>query len=400
VRSAAVMMSEHFVWILVPVVAGILLTRADRVPAALRLAGAAFGAAAISSYLLVAPVLAGTSPAGALGQLASYRTQADPQLGLLANVAGLYGFFRPGPTEPKDLLSGWIAVLAALLLVAALGYAAVLRDRSHRRNGLTVLVAGVAGYFLALGDQGPAGVLFRLAYEQVPGFVMMREPDKFAALTALAYVYGFGHGIAWLIARSRGKGARIGAIALAGVLPLAYTPNLLAGLGGQVKASTLPPSWSVAGRLAGSDTVLSLPWREYFPTAFTDQRMIANPAPQYFAGTVLVSQNPGPGYAFAAEDPEHVFLDHVIGPPVDPQTTRAALATARPAAFSPARPDPSRPPWPWPASPSWSKGGDGGHWAGQRNQDRRRRRRTRRPARMRLSGRIRRLAESGAGHRE
>ena len=324
--AATVMMSEHFAWILVPVAVGILLTRPHRVPVSLRLAGAALGAAAISSYLLVAPVLVGTRPAGALAQLAVYRTQADPRMGLLANVAGLYGFFRPGPTEPKNLLSGWPAVLAALLLVVAIGYAAVLRDPAHRRNGLAVLAAGVAGYFLALGDQGPTGGLFRLAYEHVPGFVMMREPDKFAVLTALAYVYGFGWGIAWLTARSRGKGARIAAIALAGVLPLSYTPNLVGGLGGQVEASTLPSSWSFAERIVGQDTVLFLPWREYFPTPFTDQRMIFNLAAPYFGGTVLTSQNPGSGYAFTAEDPEHVFLDKVIGPPVDPQTTQAALA--------------------------------------------------------------------------
>jgi hypothetical protein len=325
--AAAVMTSEHFAWILVPVTAGILLTRPHRVPASLRLAGAALGAAAISSYLLVAPTLVGTSPVGALAQLAAYRTQGDPQLGLLVNVAGLYGFFRPGPIEPKNLLSGWPAVLVAVLLVVAIGYAAVLRDPARRRNGLAVLAAGVAGYFLALGDQGPTGGLFRLAYEHVPGFVMMREPDKFAALTALAYAYGFGQGISWLTTRSRGKGAQIAAIALTGVLPLVYTPNLFGGLGGQVKASTLPPSWSVAERLVRQDTVLFLPWREYFPTPFTDQRMIANPADQYFGGTVLMSQNPGSAYAFTAEDPEHVFLDKVIGPPVDPQTTQAALAS-------------------------------------------------------------------------
>ena len=320
------MMSEHFAWILVPVTAGILLTRPHRVAASLRLGGAALGAAAICSYLLVAPVLVGTSPAGALAQLAAYRTQTDSRLGLLVNVAGLYGFFRPGPIEPKNLLSGWPAVLAALLLVVAIGYTAVLRDPARRRNGLAVLAAGVAGYFLALGDQGPTGGLFRLAYEHVPGFVMMREPDKFAVLIALAYVYGFGWGIDWLTTRSSGRGAQIGAIALAGVLPLTYTPNLLDGLGGQVKASTVPSSWSVAERLVGPDTVLFLPWSEYFPTPFTDQRMIANPAALYFSGTVLTSQNPGSGYAFTTEDPEHVFLDTVIGPPVDPQTTQAALA--------------------------------------------------------------------------
>ena len=194
--GATVMMSEHFAWILVPVTAAIVLTRPHRVRASLRLGAAALGAAAISSYLLVAPVLAGTSPAGPLTQLAAYRTRGDPRVGLLVNVAGLYGFFRPGPTEPKNLFSGWPAVLAALLLIVAVGYVAVLRDAAHRRNGLAILAAGVAGYFLALGDQGPTGGLFRLAYEHVPGFVMMREPDKFAVLVALAYAYGFGWGIA------------------------------------------------------------------------------------------------------------------------------------------------------------------------------------------------------------
>ena len=324
--GATVMMSEHFTWILVPVTAAIALTRPHRVRASLRLGAAALGAAAISAYLLVAPVLVGTLPAGPLTQLTAYRTQADPRVGLLVNVAGLYGFFRPGPTEPKNLFSGWLAVLAALMLIVAVGYVVVLRDAAHRRDGLAILAAGVAGYFLALGDQGPTGGLFRLAYEHVPGFVMMREPDKFAVLVALAYAYGFGWGIAWLTTRGRQKVAQVAAAALAIVLPLAYTPNLLGGLGGQVKASEVPSSWSIASRLAGQDTVLFLPWHEYFPTPFTDQRVIANPAAFYFAGTVLTSQNPGPGYAFAAEDPEHVFLDTVLGPPVALQRTGVALA--------------------------------------------------------------------------
>ncbi|HEY6789651.1 MAG TPA: hypothetical protein VI365_20315 [Trebonia sp.] len=324
--GATVMMSEHFAWILVPVTAAIVLTRTHRVRASVRLGAVALGTAAINSYLLVAPVLVGTGPARALAQLTAYRTQADPRVGLLVNVAGLYGFFRPGPTEPKNLFSGWPAVLAALLLIVAVGYVAVLRDAAHRRHGLAILAAGVAGYFLALGNQGPTGGLFMLAYDHVPGFVMMREPDKFTVLVALAYAYGFGWGIAWLTARSRQKVSQVGVAALAIVLPFAYTPNLLGGLGGQVTASEPPSSWSFASRLAGQATVLFLPWHEYFPTPFTDQRVIANPAAFYFAGTVLTSQNPGSGYAFAAEDPEHVFLDKVLGPPVDLQRTRVALA--------------------------------------------------------------------------
>ena len=77
--AAAVMMSEHFAWILVPVTVAIAVTRPHRVRACVRLSVAALGAAAINSYLLVAPVLVGSRPAGALAQLAAYRTRADPR---------------------------------------------------------------------------------------------------------------------------------------------------------------------------------------------------------------------------------------------------------------------------------------------------------------------------------
>jgi hypothetical protein len=325
--AATVAMSVHFAWILVPVVAAIALTRQRRLRASLRLGAAAVGAAAMSSYLLVPPLLLGAGPAGAPAQLAAYRTQGDPRVGLFVNVAGLYGFFRPGPAEPKNLFSGWPAVLAALLVVVAIGYVVVLRDATRRRNGLALLGAGIAGYFLALGSQGPAGPLFDFAYEHIPGFVLMREPDKFAVLVALAYTYGFGHGIAWLATWNRGKLAWAAPAALAIVLPLAYTPNLLGGLGGQVKASQVPASWSVAARIAGQDTVLFLPWLEYFQTPFTGYRVISNPADAYFAGTVITSQDPGAGYAFAAEDAEHIFLDKLLGPPADPRRTSVALAS-------------------------------------------------------------------------
>ena len=93
------------------------------------------------------------------------------------SVAGIYGFFRLGPTESKDLFSCWPAVLAALALIAAVGYVAVLRDAARRRDGPAILAAGFAGYLLAFGDQGPTGGLFRLACEHIPGFVIMREPQ-------------------------------------------------------------------------------------------------------------------------------------------------------------------------------------------------------------------------------
>ena len=125
--------------------------------------------------MLLPPLLAGTSPARPLTQLSAYRTQADPRVGLLVNVAGFYGFFRQGPTEPKDLISRWPAVLAALMQTVTLGYVAVLRDAAQARRaghprpraiddrGLVPHCVGLGGASLSRwadeGSPGPTGYL-------------------------------------------------------------------------------------------------------------------------------------------------------------------------------------------------------------------------------------------------
>lgn len=317
-----VSLDEHFAWILAVLVLAIALTRIGLGRATLRLVIVGVGAAAMSCYLLIPPLLVGTRPSGVAGQLRAYQTSGDPRVGLFVNVAGLYGFFRPGP-EPKDLFAGWPAVLAALVVVVVTGYVSRFRTQSDRRDGIAVLAAGVGGYFLALGGQGPTAALFRALYEHVPGFVIMREPEKFVALVALAYAHGFARGVELLVVHAKGLHAkqRVGhllPIAVAVVLPFAYTPNLVDGLGGHVLASEYPPSFSAAARIVGDRAVLFLPWHEYMATPYTQHRVVANSGPYLFRGRVIVGENPGPDYAFAAQDREHLVLDRLFASSTHP----------------------------------------------------------------------------------
>ena len=106
-----------------------------------------------------------------------------------------------------------------------------------------LLLVGTAGHFLALGSQGPTGPLFRWAYFNVPFFQVMREPQKFLVLSALAYAVFFGWGVERL-ARSVASAKRATVAAgVAGVaLPLLYCPTIFWGLAGQISPSTVPPS--------------------------------------------------------------------------------------------------------------------------------------------------------------
>ena len=96
-------------------------------------------------------------------------------------------------------------------------------------------------------------------------------------------------------------------------LPFAYTPNLLFGLGDQIRASSYPASWQTVARLVReSAPVLFLPWHEYQAFPFTTNRVVNTPAEQYFPAPILESQDAGPGYQSGPVDPEVSFVSSIV----------------------------------------------------------------------------------------
>lgn len=322
-------LSPHFAWIYGVVLVVVWLTHSPIQLAAIRrLASVVTTFALFSTYFLLPytatqlPIATRTS-----SDLALYRTVGDPHLGLFANVLGLYGFWRlgPGPQLPKDVVSGWPFLLLALLVVAGVGVTSRLRAHNNsaptegeetptRRTPAALLLIGVIGYFLALGDQGPTGPLFRWAYFHVPFFAVMREPQKFLMLTVMAYSVFFGWGVERLVGpirRFRLDARTAGAATLAVLLPLAYTPTIFDGLSGQITPSYLPPSWQAADRLMGDGAgqVLFLPWHLYSAFPFTDGRVIASPAPTSFRRSVISGDNvQAGGVETASTSPRSAYL--------------------------------------------------------------------------------------------
>ncbi|MGH9068934.1 MAG: hypothetical protein ACRD0J_15795, partial [Acidimicrobiales bacterium] len=312
--TALIGCSVHFVWI--GAVIGVVVVAQRRLrPRAVAwgvLVGA--GVVATSAYLLLS---AATGPAGVTAgaaDLAAYRTAGDPRVGLLVNVAGLYGFWRSGPVLSKDVVTGWPFLLLAIVVVATWGAWRAVKRPDRGSLAIVLVAAGAIGYLLALGDQGPTGALFRWAYFHVPFFDVMREPQKFACLVALAYAVLFGWGVESLAASSRRWMVPAG-IAVAVALPLGYTPTMFAGLDGQVRASHVSSSWATADALMGqgSGQVLFLPWHEYLAFPFTAGRAVANPAQAFFRRPVISGDEIGlphlQGYSSSARS---AFLEDVF----------------------------------------------------------------------------------------
>jgi len=329
--------TPHFSWIygvVVLVVAIVAASRGALRDSVMRLAVTITSFFVMSMYLLLPHFATSLATQNGPSSLLLYQSSGDPRFGLFGNVAGLYGFWRlgPGPTLPKNLISGWPFLYIAILLVAATGAWVALRKTSSSGDdasnseqnaeqtpvstllqteepftgselstncafvATSLLAVGVVGYFLALGGQGPTGALFRWCYVHVPFFPIMREPQKFLMLLALAYAVFFGWGIshiARLATSAKGARAAAAALVLGIALPLGYTPTMFNGLSAQIAPSHVPSAYEHANALMGNGvgSVLALPWHLYLSYPLTNNRVVANLTPSLLNRTVISGDN-------------------------------------------------------------------------------------------------------------
>jgi hypothetical protein len=224
--------------------------------------------------------------------LSFFATLADSRWGLGVNVAGLYGFWRPGAPLVKDAAALWPLLLAAMLGVVAWGIAALSRrGPSGRALGVTCAAVVVLGLLLALGAQGPTGGAYVFLFRHLPGFKVMREPQKFLALVALGYSVGFGAGAEALCARARAWARPVALVVLAAT-PILYGYTELWGFDGSARPAAYPRDWAGAqAAIAPGTTSLAVPWSAYLPVPWLGGAVVANPLADYFSGPVISGDN-------------------------------------------------------------------------------------------------------------
>ena len=311
--AGAAVLSVHYLWIVGVVALAVVIQQRLRAKALIWLAVSVATVAVLSAYLVFAQLGQARPVAVTAVDLASYRTQGDPHIGLYGNVLGLYGFWRIGPNLPKQSIHFWPFLLAVLLIVIAIGAVTGVRDTSRRPLAVVLLISGTLGFFLALGDQGLTGPIFRAMYDHLPLFNVMREPQKFSSLLALAYAVFFGWGVQSLVATVDQRVARIAVAVFLVLLPIDYTPTIFNGLDGQIKAVHVPASYEQANRLLGKGPgeVLALPWHQYLSFPFTG-RVIANPVPTLFDRNVIAGDDVElPGVATTSTSRRSAFLEFV-----------------------------------------------------------------------------------------
>lgn len=279
----------HYTWIGAVLVVAVALVRGRSLGLGKALTGilltTAIAAAVVAAWLL--PVAGDAPPGGDARVLETFATRADPDLGRSLGLLAQQGFWRPAPDRPRDDLGPWFPVVVGLSLAAAATGLFRARRSSAAPLAAGVAIAGGAGWLLAHGTAGPAGGLYRWAWDTVPGFAVMREAQKWAALVALAVAVGTG-----LFARAlAGSGARRSAWLVVAV-PLALAPTTFWGLWGRIAPVAYPQAWAAArSELRAHGDVAVVPGDAFVRLDLTDPRAIANPAPEYFGSHVVVSKD-------------------------------------------------------------------------------------------------------------
>jgi hypothetical protein len=248
--------------------------------------------------------------------LSVFQTMGDPVWGLAVNVAGLYGFWRPGAPLVKNHISGWPFLLLAILIVAGYGLHALYARGGTGGRALALACAAlcIAGGLLAAGAQGPTGGIYVWLFNHLPGFKVMREPEKFSSLIALGYATCFGAGteaVARTLARNLSKVLCVCCIA---AVSLVYGYTELWGLDGYTRPSVYPASWAAADRaMSPGATAIALPWRAYLPVTWLGNRVVANPMQGYFARPVISADDLEAGpITTETSDPRSLFLQFCL----------------------------------------------------------------------------------------
>jgi hypothetical protein len=255
--------------------------------------------ALVSSYWLVPLVFGHGTTAAEIGGFgasdrAAFATLGGSVFGRIVDVLRLQGFWAESRglfTLPQDAIPLWNVLTYFVWFLVVIGIVSLWR--TGRRLAVVTLGVG-AGIAAVLG----AGIMNGWLAAHVPLFAGYREPHKFVALIALAYAVFAGFGVSAVLRFLRKSGGKaflvIGSVAVL-ILPFAWTPTFAWGFNNQLTPVQYPTSWYMVNKRLDSDPgsfkVLFLTWHLYMYFSFAG-RIIANPAPQFFDKTAIVSNNP------------------------------------------------------------------------------------------------------------
>ncbi len=254
-----------------------------------------------SLYWLVPLIRASHSTLGSVfagfdnGQWETFASAPGAFVGVGGNLALLYGFWvELYPTlerflSAKDIWFVYYPVALLLLSLLLFGLYGLVAARETRTLALGLFVGGCAAWVFAHGATGGyIGQLNIFLMTHIPLWSGFRDAQKWVMALCVIYALCLAYASVVLAQRSRVW------VVLLLCVPLLYTPLMLWGIMGQVRAVDYPASWYEADAMLSSDPVCKavfLPWYQYYALSFNDDIITGNPAANFFHCTVISSRD-------------------------------------------------------------------------------------------------------------
>lgn len=233
--------------------------------------------------------------------LIAFQSVEDKNFGLVFNLLSGYGFWGEVYDyflSPKNIVIIWPVISVVIILLSVYGLFGEIKKKDN--SDYPLIISLLILFFLSLDLSGGvalksiASAIFAL-YDQFPFLRGFREPQKLVGIVMFTYAYLGGIGFDLLLSKIK-KGLSFFVIcSLFFVLPVIYTPTVFGGFWGQLKPVFYPESWKQVNQLLNKDQdnflVAVFPWHQYMKFAFNNNRIVANPAPDYFDKPVISSQN-------------------------------------------------------------------------------------------------------------
>lgn len=221
---------------------------------------------------------AGVADAG----VAAFAARAEPGLGTLGSLAGLGGIWNAEAVPASRTSVFAVLSVVALLTLVAIGVPLLIRRRVATPLLLLALVAVTVPALMATG---PGLALVEAVIRGFPGLGVVRDGQKWVALAMPAYALAAAGAVVTLRPRVP---ALVSAAVCCAVL-VATLPDLVWGVGGQVRSVHYPPGWQRAAALINAEpgpvAVLPVDSMRRFPWA--GAAPVLDPLPRWVRAEVL-----------------------------------------------------------------------------------------------------------------
>jgi hypothetical protein len=153
-------------------------------------------------------------------------------------------------------------------------------------------------------------------YQNVPFYMGLREPQKWAAVLVFIYAYFGAWGIKHVLEMKNLKNYRNAIGIFCAALPVVFSFSIISGMHAHMAPHQFPSEWQEAKKYANrisEGKILFFPWHSYLRLDFAGKNVV-NPARAYFGKNVIQGNNTEFGGVYShARDPQTLTIEKYIG---------------------------------------------------------------------------------------